>query len=67
MNTWDAIGYVTSTLVLTACGMKSIIPLRVVAMRRQFQLIMSAYGSSTDICLRNCSFSFFERTWPNSQ
>ena len=32
MGTWEAIGYVASSLVLTAFGMKNIIPLRVVAM-----------------------------------
>ena len=42
MNTWDAIGYVASTLVLTAFGMKSIIPLRVVAMCSN--LVFIIYG-----------------------
>jgi len=31
MHSWDVIGYVASTLVLTALGMKKIIPLRAVA------------------------------------
>ena len=42
MNIWDAIGYVASTLVLTAFGMKSIIPLRVVAMCSN--LVFIIYG-----------------------
>src|SRR3974377_1304867 len=42
MNIWDAIGYVCSTLVLTAFGMKSIIPLRVVAMCSN--LVFIIYG-----------------------
>ena len=42
MNIWDTIGYVASTLVLTAFGMKSIIPLRVVAMCSN--LVFIIYG-----------------------
>jgi len=42
MNIWDAIGYVASTLVLTAFGMKSIIPLRVVGMCSN--LVFIIYG-----------------------
>ena len=42
MNIWDAIGYVASTLVLIAFGMKSIIPLRVVAMCSN--LVFIIYG-----------------------
>jgi CRP/FNR family transcriptional regulator, cyclic AMP receptor protein len=44
MNTWDAIGYVASTLVLTAFGMKSIIPLRVVAMCSNLVFIVYGLG-----------------------
>jgi hypothetical protein len=44
MNTWDAIGYVASTLVLTAFGMKSIIPLRVVAMCSNLVFIIYGLG-----------------------
>src|SRR5262245_49517675 len=42
MHNWDAIGYVASILVLTAFGMKSIIPLRVVAMCSN--LVFIIYG-----------------------
>jgi hypothetical protein len=42
MHTWDIIGYVASTLVLTAFGMKNIIPLRVVAMCSN--LVFMIYG-----------------------
>ena len=42
MFTWDVIGFVASTLVLTAFGMKDIIPLRVVAMCSN--LVFFAYG-----------------------
>ena len=42
MNTWNVIGYVASTLVLTAFGMKDIIPLRVVAMCSN--LVFFVYG-----------------------
>jgi hypothetical protein len=44
MNNWDAIGYVASTLVLTAFGMKSIIPLRVVAMCSNLVFIIYGLG-----------------------
>jgi hypothetical protein len=44
MNTWDAIGYMASTLVLTAFGMKSIIPLRVVAMCSNLVFIIYGLG-----------------------
>jgi len=44
MNTWDAIGYVASTLVLTAFGMRSIIPLRVVAMCSNLVFIIYGLG-----------------------
>lgn len=44
MNTWDVIGYVASTLVLTAFGMKSIIPLRVVAMCSNLVFIIYGLG-----------------------
>ena len=47
MNTWDAIGYVASTLVLTAFGMRSIIPLRVVAMCSNCVFII--YGLELDL------------------
>jgi CRP/FNR family transcriptional regulator, cyclic AMP receptor protein len=42
MGHWDAIGYLASTLVLVAFGMKSIIPLRVVAICSN--LVFIAYG-----------------------
>jgi CRP/FNR family transcriptional regulator, cyclic AMP receptor protein len=42
MNLWDAIGYLASTLVLIVFGMKSIIPLRVVAVCSN--LVFIAYG-----------------------
>jgi CRP/FNR family cyclic AMP-dependent transcriptional regulator len=42
MSHWDAIGYLASTLVLIAFGMKSIIPLRVVALCSN--LVFIAYG-----------------------
>jgi len=44
MNNWEAIGYVASTLVLTAFGMKSIIPLRVVAMCSNLVFIVYGLG-----------------------
>lgn len=44
MNTWDAVGYVASTLVLAAFGMKSIIPLRVVAMCSNLVFIIYGLG-----------------------
>lgn len=44
MNNWDAIGYVASTLVLTAFGMKSIIPLRVVAIASNLVFIIYGLG-----------------------
>jgi CRP/FNR family transcriptional regulator, cyclic AMP receptor protein len=44
VNTWDAIGYVASSLVLTAFGMKSIIPLRVVAMCSNLVFIIYGLG-----------------------
>ena len=44
MNIWDAIGYVASTLVLTAFGMKSIIPLRVVGMCSNLVFIIYGLG-----------------------
>jgi len=44
MNTWNVIGYVASTLVLTAFGMKSIIPLRVVAMCSNLVFIIYGLG-----------------------
>jgi len=44
MNNWEAIGYVASTLVLTAFGMKSIIPLRVVAMCSNLMFIIYGLG-----------------------
>ena len=47
MNNWEAIGYVASTLVLTAFGMKSIIPLRVVAMCSN--LVFIIYGLGLDL------------------
>jgi CRP/FNR family transcriptional regulator, cyclic AMP receptor protein len=47
MNTWDAIGYVASALVLTAFGMRSIIPLRVVAMCSNVVFII--YGLGFDL------------------
>jgi hypothetical protein len=47
MHTWDVIGYVASTLVLTAFGMKSIIPLRVVAMCSNVVFII--YGLGFDL------------------
>jgi hypothetical protein len=44
MNNWEAIGYVASTLVLTAFGMKSIIPLRVVAMCSNLMFVIYGLG-----------------------
>ena len=44
MSHWDAIGYVASTLVLTAFGMKSIIPLRLVAMCSNLVFIIYGLG-----------------------
>src|SRR5262245_31694337 len=44
MHTWDVIGYVASTLVLTAFGMKKIIPLRVVAMCSNLAFIIYGLG-----------------------
>ena len=44
MHTWDAIGYVASTLVLTAFGMKNIVPLRVVAMCSNVVFIIYGLG-----------------------
>jgi len=44
MHTWDIIGYVASTLVLTAFGMKNIIPLRVVAMCSNLVFIIYGLG-----------------------
>ena len=44
MHSWDVIGYVASTLVLTAFGMKSIIPLRVVAMCSNLTFIIYGLG-----------------------
>ena len=44
MNAWDAIGYVASTLVLTAFGMKGIVPLRVVAMCSNLVFIIYGLG-----------------------
>jgi hypothetical protein len=44
MHTWDVIGYVASTLVLTAFGMKNIIPLRVVAMCSNLVFIIYGLG-----------------------
>jgi hypothetical protein len=44
MNTWDVIGYVAATLVLTAFGMKNIIPLRVVAMCSNLAFIIYGLG-----------------------
>jgi hypothetical protein len=44
MNTWDVIGYAASTLVLTAFGMKNIIPLRVVAMCSNLVFIIYGLG-----------------------
>ena len=44
MNIWDAIGYVASTLVLTAFGMKGIVPLRVVAMCSNLVFIIYGLG-----------------------
>ena len=44
MNTWNVIGYVASTLVLTAFGMKSIIPLRVVGMCSNLVFIIYGLG-----------------------
>jgi hypothetical protein len=44
MHTWDVIGYVASTLVLTAFGMKSIIPLRVIAMCSNLVFIIYGLG-----------------------
>ena len=47
MNTWDAIGYAASALVLTTFGMRSIIPLRVVAMCSN--LVFIIYGLGLDL------------------
>ena len=44
MNTWNVIGYVASTLVLTAFGMKSVIPLRVVGMCSNLVFIIYGLG-----------------------
>jgi len=44
MHTLDIIGYVASTLVLTAFGMKNIIPLRVVAMCSNLVFIIYGLG-----------------------
>jgi hypothetical protein len=44
VNTWEAIGYVASMLVLTAFGMKSMIPLRVVAMCSNLVFIVYGLG-----------------------
>ena len=44
VNTWEAIGYVASMLVLTAFGMKSIIPLRLVAMCSNLVFIIYGLG-----------------------
>jgi CRP/FNR family transcriptional regulator, cyclic AMP receptor protein len=44
MSHWDAIGYVASTLVLTAFGMKSMIPLRLVAMCSNLVFIIYGLG-----------------------
>jgi hypothetical protein len=44
VNIWDAIGYVASTLVLTAFGMKGIVPLRVVAMCSNLVFIIYGLG-----------------------
>jgi hypothetical protein len=49
MNAWDAIGYVASTLVLTAFGMKGIVPLRVVAMCSN--LVFIIYGLALGLTL----------------
>jgi hypothetical protein len=46
MSHWDAIGFVASALVLTAFGMKTIIPLRIVAMCRNSVFI--TYGLGLD-------------------
>src|SRR5262245_65461546 len=47
MNTWEAIGYVASTLVLTAFGLLSIMPLRVVACCSN--LVFIIYGLGLDL------------------
>lgn len=47
MNTWGALGYVASALVLTAFGMRSMIPLRVVAMCSN--LVFIIYGLGLDL------------------
>jgi hypothetical protein len=44
MDTWEAIGYVASSLVLAAFGMKNIIPLRVVAMCSNLVFIIYGLG-----------------------
>jgi len=44
MNDWAAIGYVASALVLTAFGMKSIVPLRLVAMCSNLVFIIYGLG-----------------------
>ena len=44
MHSWDVIGYVASTLVLTAFGMKSMVPLRVVAMCSNLVFIIYGLG-----------------------
>ena len=44
INTLDAIGCVASTLVLTAFGMKSIVPLRLVAMCSNMVFIIYGLG-----------------------
>jgi hypothetical protein len=44
MHTWDAIGYVAAILVLTAFGMKNIIPLRVAAICSNLVFIIYGLG-----------------------
>ena len=44
MNDWAAIGYVASALVVTAFGMKSIVPLRLVAMCSNLVFIIYGLG-----------------------
>jgi hypothetical protein len=44
VNDWAAIGYVASALVLTAFGMKSIVPLRLVAMCSNLVFIIYGLG-----------------------
>ena len=44
MHTWDTIGFAASTLVLAAFGMKSMVPLRVVAMCSNLVFIVYGLG-----------------------